>query len=107
MNPTIAELQSKYAGVLEITGNNGWLGIRTLEPVYAEHPSIDGPAFLHYSIALDDHRPGITFEDRARNVWLRDENGIGFQSVQYGGGLGICTISEYRGQGPIPELLLI
>lgn len=97
MEKKLKELQEKYVDLFKITDSKGWINIKSVDPVYDNHPTIDGPAYLDYTIEKKDHRK-VTLEDRSRNVWLRDGSRRGIQSVSYCGGLGIWQVS----QGGVP-----
>lgn len=89
MELNITELQEKYACKFTISEGKGWLRIRSLKPMFKNHPAANGPAYLDYNIEKNDDRPNASLEDRSRNVWLRDSRGEGVISVSYCGGMGI------------------
>ena len=83
----------EYSDRYEVTLNNGWARVRSTEPI-VKRPS--GNEYLDYNIEIEDPRPGVTLEDRSRNVWLRTAEGLGVQSVSYCGGMGIWQVSQGR-----------
>ncbi len=97
LHPSMADLfdnfQRKYASQFEITSENGWMKIVSKEPLSNRNYGSDGPFYLEYSIQLDDHRPGVSLEDRSRHVWVRDSEGKGIRHASYSGGNGICHVS--------------
>jgi hypothetical protein len=96
-------LNQKYAGKVELslTESSKMIHVKLLEPM--DHPT--GQVYLNYTIDLEDHRE-VGFNDRTRNLWLRNEDGRGIQSVSYCGGMGVWQVSqggEPMAFGDLPE----
>lgn len=89
----LKEIKDKYAEMFRIKKSKGWINIKSVNPIRENHPAIQGHVYLDYTIEQKDHRDA-TLEDRSRNVWLRDSNGKGIQSVSYCGGLGVWQVSQ-------------
>lgn len=101
LEKTIDALKEKYKGNFEITnGENGWVRIKGLVALGKEYPTVERPAFIDYNVEVSDPRFGDTLDDRSRNVWIRNSQGSGLQSVSYCSGMGIWQVSE--GIEPMP-----
>jgi len=93
MADLLDKFQKKYASQFEVSVEKGWMKILSKEPLQNRNYGSNKPYYLEYSIQLDDHREGVSLEDRSRHVWVRDSEGQGIRHASYSGGEGICHVS--------------